>query len=94
VPLGLARLAWQAGGVSMLAREALMPRRLGRASLFAAAVAAAAWAAWSRPPVGPALESRPADRHGAAAGRVHKSLPGAQILPEPTAARAAGAGTG
>ena len=46
VPPGLGRLAWRAGGVWMLAREALLPRRVGRAALFAAAAAAAAWAAW------------------------------------------------
>jgi len=45
-PPGLARLAWQAGGAWMLAREALLPRRIGSAMLFAAAAAAAAWAAW------------------------------------------------
>ncbi len=46
VPPGLARLAWRAGGVWMLAREALLPRRIGSAVLFAAAAAVAAWAAW------------------------------------------------
>ena len=46
VPPGLARLTWRAGGVWMLAREALMPRRLGRVVVFAAAAAPAAWAAW------------------------------------------------
>jgi hypothetical protein len=46
VPPGLSRLAWRAGGVWMLAREALRPRLIGRATLFAAAAAAAAWAAW------------------------------------------------
>jgi hypothetical protein len=46
VPPGLARLAWRAGGIWMLAREGLMPRRLGRAVVFAAAAAAAAWVAW------------------------------------------------
>src|SRR5215469_12365882 len=46
VPPGLARLAWRAGGVWMLAREALMPRRVGCGLLFAAAAAVAAWAAW------------------------------------------------
>jgi len=46
VPTGLARLAWRAGGVWMLAREALLPRRIGSAMLFAAAAAAAAWEAW------------------------------------------------
>jgi len=46
VPPGLARLAWRAGGVWVLAREALMPRRMVRAALFAVAAAAAAWVAW------------------------------------------------
>ena len=46
VPPGLARLAWRAGGIWMLAREALLPRRIGSAMLFAAAAAVAAWAAW------------------------------------------------
>ena len=46
VPPGLARLAWRAGGVWMLVREALLPRRIGSAMLFAAAAAVAAWAAW------------------------------------------------
>ena len=46
VPAGLARLAWRAGGIWMLAREALMPRRLGRAVMFAMAAAVAAWVAW------------------------------------------------
>jgi len=46
VPPGLERLAWRAGGVWMLAREALMPRRIVRAALFAVAAAVAAWAAW------------------------------------------------
>ena len=58
VPPGLARLAWRAGGVWMLAREALMPRRLGRAALFAAAAGAAAWAAWPQPAVGHAAVSQ------------------------------------
>src|SRR5215469_4365929 len=46
VPPGLARLAWRAGGIWMLTREALMPRRLGRAAVFAVVAAAAAWVAW------------------------------------------------
>jgi hypothetical protein len=46
VPSGLARLAWRAGGVWVLAREALQLRRIGSAMLLAAATAAAAWAAW------------------------------------------------
>jgi hypothetical protein len=58
VPPGLARLAWRAGGAWMLAREALMPRRLGRAALFAAAAGAAAWAAWPQPMVGHAAVSQ------------------------------------
>ena len=46
VPPGLERLAWRVGGVWMLARGALMPRRLVRVALFAVAAAVAAWAAW------------------------------------------------
>jgi len=46
VPPGVPRLAWRAGGVWMLVRETLMPRRLGRVVVFAAAAAVAAWAAW------------------------------------------------
>jgi hypothetical protein len=46
VPPGLERLAWRVGGVWMLARGALMPRRLVRVGLFAVAAAMAAWAAW------------------------------------------------
>ena len=57
-PPGLERLAWRAGGVWVIAREALMPRRLGRAALFAAAAGAAAWAAWPQPGVGHATESQ------------------------------------
>ena len=52
VPPGLARLAWRAGGAWMLAREALMPRRLGRVAVFAAAAGAAVWVAWPQPGVG------------------------------------------
>src|SRR6516165_6143176 len=55
VPPGLRRLAWRAGGVWVLAREALLPRRLGRAALFAVAASAAAWAAWPQPGVGRSL---------------------------------------
>jgi hypothetical protein len=58
VPPGPARLAWRAGGVWVIAREALMPRRLGRAALFAAAAGAAAWAAWPQPAVGHAAVSQ------------------------------------
>jgi hypothetical protein len=58
VPPGRARLAWRAGGAWVLAREALMPLRLGRAALFAATAGAAAWAAWPQPGVGHAAESQ------------------------------------
>jgi hypothetical protein len=46
VPPGLRRLAWRAGGVRLIAREALMRRGVVSAALFAAAAAAAAWVAW------------------------------------------------
>ena len=49
VPPGLPRLAWRAGGIWMLAREALRPRRLAKAALFAVAATAAAWVAWPQP---------------------------------------------
>ena len=58
VPPGLPRLAWRAGGIWMVAREVLMPRRLVKVVLFAAAAAAAAWVAWPRPTVGHALIGR------------------------------------
>jgi hypothetical protein len=58
VPPGLPRLAWRAGGIWMVAREVLMPRRLVKAVLFAAAAAAAAWLAWPQPTVGHALIGR------------------------------------
>ncbi|HXW46905.1 MAG TPA: hypothetical protein VEL03_19090 [Streptosporangiaceae bacterium] len=46
VPPGPRRLAWRAGGVQLMAREALMRRTTGTAALFAAAAGLAAWAAW------------------------------------------------
>jgi hypothetical protein len=46
VPPGLRRLAWHAGGARLMAREALMRRGTGSATLFAVAAALAAWAAW------------------------------------------------
>jgi hypothetical protein len=46
VPPGLRRLAWRAGGVRLIAREAVMVRRIGGLLLFAMAVAVAARAAW------------------------------------------------
>jgi hypothetical protein len=58
VPPGLARLAWRAGGVWMLAREALIPRRLSRAAVFTVAAAFAAWVAWPQPGVGHAAVSQ------------------------------------
>ncbi len=69
VPAGLARLAWRAGGVWVLAREALLPRRLGRALLVAAAAAFAAWAAWPQPGVGHVILMQSGDR---AVGRSHR----------------------
>ena len=58
MPPGLTRLSWRAGGAWVLAREALLPRRLGRAALFAAAAAVTAWAVWPRPGVGHVAEGR------------------------------------
>jgi hypothetical protein len=58
VPPGLTRLAWRAGGVWVLARGALMPRRLVRVVLFAAAGAGAAWVAWPQSGVGHVAEGR------------------------------------
>ena len=49
VPPGLARLAWRAGGVRLIAREALLMRRAGRTLVFAAAAAWVARAAWPGP---------------------------------------------
>ena len=49
VPPGLARLAWRAGGIRLIAREALLMRRAGRSLVFAAAAAWVAWAAWPGP---------------------------------------------
>ena len=60
VPPGLERLAWRVGGVWMLARGALMPRRLVRLALFVVAAAVAAWAAWP----GASVLHAAADRFG------------------------------
>jgi hypothetical protein len=49
MPPGLARLAWRAGGMRLIAREALLVRRAGRSLAFAAAAAWVAWAAWPGP---------------------------------------------
>ncbi len=45
VPPGFPRLAWRAGAVWLIVREALT-YRTGRAVLFVAAATMAAWAAW------------------------------------------------
>ena len=58
MPPGLAQLAWRAGGAWVLAREALLPRRLVRAALFAVAASFAAWAAWPQPGVGHVADGR------------------------------------
>jgi len=46
VPPGWLRLAWRAGGVQLIAKEAKMVRRTGTLVLFTAAAGAAAWSAW------------------------------------------------
>jgi hypothetical protein len=46
VPSGWPRLAWRASGARLIAREAMVVRRIGVLVLFAAAAGAAAWAAW------------------------------------------------
>ena len=60
VPPGLRRLAWRAGGVRMIAREALMRGRIGSAMLFAVAAALVTWLAWPGSP----------DSYAASVGRV------------------------
>jgi hypothetical protein len=50
VPSGLRRLAWLAGGVRVITREALMARRISRWLLFAAAAAVAARVTWPGSP--------------------------------------------
>jgi hypothetical protein len=50
VPPGLRRLSWRAGGVRLIAREAVMIRRIGGLLLFAVAAVAAARTAWPGPP--------------------------------------------
>jgi hypothetical protein len=51
VPAGWQRLAWRAGGLRLMAKEAQMVRRTGTLLLFAAAAGAAAWGAWPGSPV-------------------------------------------
>jgi hypothetical protein len=50
MPPGLRRLAWHAGGVRLIAREALMRRGIGSMALLAVAAGLAAWGAWPGPP--------------------------------------------
>jgi hypothetical protein len=59
VPRGLRRLAWRAGGARLMAREALMLRRIGSAVLFAVVAAVVARAAW---PDSPASVATPTDQ--------------------------------
>jgi hypothetical protein len=59
VPRGLRRLAWRAGGARLMAREALMLRRIGGALLFAVVAAVVARAAW---PDSPASVATPTDQ--------------------------------
>jgi hypothetical protein len=58
VPPGWPRLAWRAGGVRTIAREAQMLRRIGTLLLFTAAVGAAAWSAWPGSAVSHAATAR------------------------------------
>src|SRR5580658_9568196 len=51
VPAGWRRLAWRAGGVLLIAKEAQMVRRIGVLLVFVAAAGAAAWGAWPGSPV-------------------------------------------
>jgi hypothetical protein len=59
VPPGLRRLAWRAGGVRLLAREAVMVRRIGGLLLFAVAAGTAVLVAW---PGSSASVDTPVDR--------------------------------
>ena len=54
VPSGFRRLAWRAGGVRLIAREAMLARRATRTLVFAAAAAWVAYAAWPGPAGNPA----------------------------------------
>ena len=49
VPAGRRRLAWLAGGAWFSVRQSVSAGRLGYPLVFAAAVAGAAWSAWSGP---------------------------------------------
>jgi hypothetical protein len=48
VPSGWPRLAWRASSARLIAREAMVVRRIGVLVLFASAAGAAAWAAWPK----------------------------------------------
>jgi hypothetical protein len=61
VPPGLRRAVWRADGVQLIAREALMRRRMGNAMLFAVAAALVAWAAWPGSPASFAISVDRAD---------------------------------
>jgi hypothetical protein len=52
------RLAWRAGGVRLIAREAQMVRRTGTLLVFGAAAGAAVWSAWPGSAVGDATAVR------------------------------------
>jgi heme/copper-type cytochrome/quinol oxidase subunit 2 len=54
VPPGLARAAWRAGGLRLIAREALPARRAARVLVFAAAAVWVVHAAWRGPAGNPA----------------------------------------
>jgi hypothetical protein len=58
VPPGWPRLAWRAGGVRVIAREAHMARGAGTLLLFTAAAGAAAWSAWPGSAVSHAARAR------------------------------------
>ena len=77
VPPGLPRLAWRAGGVRLIAREALMRRGIGTVTVFAAVAALAAWMAW---PSSPASGITPVDRVNVI---VLVVLAGLQVLARP-----------
>jgi hypothetical protein len=49
VPAGMARLAWRAGGLRLIAREALLARRAAKALAFTAAAAWVIHAVWPGP---------------------------------------------
>jgi hypothetical protein len=54
VPPGLTRMAWRAGGVRLIAREALLARWVAKALVFAAAAAWVVHVAWPGPAGNPA----------------------------------------